>query len=269
MVVAGRWLLIALVPVACAEGSTDVPVEGGADVTRVHDGGKSLSDGGNGRDGNARFDASDGSSGVDARRALDAALRDGAGLADSSTEDRHVAGDGAADSGTAVGHLQYQCPVQLSESCVDGSACESTCLGQFQGSPTCTWYSMNAVANPTACMAVSDLATVFTCPVEMSTGCSAATVCESTCVGQVQPRATCTVSGTGGVMTDVSCTTALGGGSRPIYECPVVPSSGCSDTSECQSGCVGQISSLATCTYYGPSAVPATADCTLLGNQTF
>jgi len=213
----------------------------------------------------SRVDGSRLDAGRDARAGgPDGAVADGGHGRDSSSG----VPDARPDS-SGPGSLRYLCPVQFSENCMDGSLCESTCLGQFQYTPTCTWYAMNAVPTPVTCTAVSHLTTVFSCPVQLSSNCVNASLCESTCVGQLQAAATCSTFGTGGVATNVSCTDETGKGSLPLYECPVVASTGCSNTSLCETTCVGQISTLSTCTYRGPSAVAMITSCTLLGDQTF
>ncbi len=173
------------------------------------------------------------------------------------------------DAGPAVGSLAYQCPVHASVGCVSASACESTCIGQFQGSPTCTWYSSGGTPNVLSCTAVTEITAVSTCPSELSTNCMDMTVCESTCVGQLQPTSTCSVSGTGGVATPVSCTNNLGQGTVSLYQCPVLASTGCTDTSQCESTCVGQITSSPTCTSRLANAVANSVNCAALPSQSF
>jgi hypothetical protein len=189
------------------------------------------------------------------------------GEADGS--DSSSVGPDARTVDSGPGSLQYLCPIHFSESCMDGSLCESTCLGQFQDTPTCTWYAMNAVPTSAPCTAVSQITAVFSCAVELSTNCQNASLCESTCVGQLHAAATCSTFGMGGVATNVSCTDEVGQGSLPLYQCPVTASTGCTNTSLCETTCVGQISTLSTCTSRGPNAVATVASCTSLGDQTF
>src|SRR5262249_20305855 len=119
---------------------------------------------------------------------------------------------GARIDGAAAGDIAFLCPVHLSEDCVDVSRCESTCLGQVQTDPTCTWYAHDATANVAQCNAVGSPGAVYTCPPRLSTDCSSAVQCESACVGQYQPAATCTVHSKGGVAADVACDDARGKG---------------------------------------------------------
>ena len=204
------------------------------------------------------------------------AIDGGGGIDASSDDDASEADDGDAaevadvfDAGPAIGSLTYACPVHASIGCMSASACESTCVGQFQGSPSCTWYSSGGTPNVLACAAVTQITTVYTCPSALSSNCSDMTVCESTCVGQLQIGGTCSVSSTGGVASNVTCTSDLGQGSITLYQCPVVASSGCVDTSQCESTCVGQITSQPTCTSRLASAVANTVNCTALASQTF
>jgi hypothetical protein len=101
----------------------------------------------------SRVDGSRLDAGRDARAGgPDGAVADGGHGRDSSSG----VPDARPDS-SGPGSLRYLCPVQFSENCMDGSLCESTCLGQFQYTPTCTWYAMNAVPTPVTCTAVSHL----------------------------------------------------------------------------------------------------------------
>jgi hypothetical protein len=171
-----------------------------------------------------------------------------------------------AEAGTDGG-IKYACVTQLSQSCVDISSCESTCLGQYQDGPSCTWYTQGGNPNVAQCNPAGTVSALFSCPAQLSTDCADAPVCESTCVGQVQGGNTCSVRSTGGVKSDVPCTQAKG--AVALYLCPVVASNGCANTSVCQSTCVGQISTSAKCTHRGPGGVGTDASCTPIGTLSF
>jgi hypothetical protein len=206
-----------------------------------------------------------------------AAPRDSGSLVDASPDDDAITPEDAdvadvvdaADAGPAIGSLAYQCPVHASVGCMSASQCESTCIGQYQAGATCTWYSSGGAPNLQPCTAVTQITAVYACPSQLSTNCMDMSLCESTCIGQLQTGSTCSVASTGGSTSSVPCTSDLGQGSVTLYQCPVLASVNCVDTSQCESTCVGQITSEPTCTSYHASAVPNSVNCTALASQTF
>jgi hypothetical protein len=172
-----------------------------------------------------------------------------------------------SSTASAASLIQYQCPVFNSENCVDGSICESTCLGQYSNDPTCTWYSYSGTPNTISCSPVSAAPVVFSCPAVQSYDCANSDLCESTCVGQDQSSPTCVTRGYGAAPTTVTCNNL--NGSYALYSCPVIKSFDCSETSVCQSSCVGQVGSSPTCTYHGYGGADYTAACTYIGTQGF
>lgn len=238
-----RWLLVAAIPLAML----------GACAT---------ANDGDGTDGGASFEAST----SDAQKSDASAPSDSGDVSDGGDAANFV---DAAEAGIAIGSLAYLCPVQFSVGCVAADSCDSTCLGQFQGGPSCTWYAANGVPNSVSCTPVTSITSIATCPVQLSTDCQSAVVCESTCVGQLQPAATCSVSSTGGVASNVACTSNIGQGEVALYQCPTVASTGCENTSLCESTCIGQITTSENCTWRGSGGTGTSVACTALPSQTF
>jgi hypothetical protein len=166
--------------------------------------------------------------------------------------------------------IKYKCPVIASSSCSNTSLCQTSCVGQYSNNATCTYYTMNAAPHSAACTAVAAPVTAISmCPVLKSNNCSDGSLCVSTCAGQYQAGAVCTEYSQNAVPTSVACTSDIGKGPVPIYNCPFIHSVNCTDGSKCPSNCLGQLSHSSTCTYYNLNAVPSTANCALLGNQSF
>ncbi len=103
----------------------------------------------------------------------------------------------------------------------------------------------------------------YNCPLISSIICDDATVCWSTCLGQVTKNSTCTWHGFNAVAYTAAC--ALVPAVSAPYSCPDQASSGCDSMSACQTSCVGDLSVSPVCYTHMSSGVRQPVACSALG----
>jgi hypothetical protein len=100
---------------------------------------------------------------------------------------------------------------------------------------------------------------LYSCPLMASTSCSNASLCESTCLGQYTPNATCTYYTQNAVPNTVMCSPV--NSMQGAYSCPSQLSQPCGSMDVCESTCVGQIQANGNCTPKSGGGVGEYASC--------
>jgi hypothetical protein len=97
-----------------------------------------------------------------------------------------------------------------SQSCSSAWRCQSSCLGQLsEGASDCEYVTSGGIFGGGGHFIVgtnvSGPTHLYSCPAHSSQGCSDMSRCESTCVGQITPQASCTWYSSNAVPNHVAC----------------------------------------------------------------